>query len=212
MSIDYEITQSYITELSRHEDPVLLRMEKEAERDRFPIIGPAAGRFCHLMARAIEARKVFELGSGYGYSTFWFAKAVRENGGGEVHHTVWNKGLHERAKMNLGEAGFGSLVYYHLSEAVQALKCTPGPFDIIFNDIDKELYPASFPVMKEKLRVGGLILIDNMLVAGRAYDSTHQDPGVQGIRELTRLINEDPDFLSQLVPIRDGIVCALKVR
>ena len=147
MPVTYEQITQYHAQLSQHDDPVLLRMEEEARQERFPIIGPAAGKFCYLMARAIGARRVFELGSGYGYSTLWFARAVRENGGGVVHHTVWDEGLHARAKRNVEEAGYSDIVEFHLGEAVQTLRDTPGQFDILFNDIDKDGYPASLPVM-----------------------------------------------------------------
>src|ERR1051326_4243536 len=132
MAVTYDQITEYHQKLSQHEDPVLLRMEEEARRDRFPIIGPAAGKFCYMMARAIGARKVFELGSGYGYSTLWFAKAVRENGGGEVHHTVWDQGLHDRAKRNIEEAGYSDIVRFHLGEAVQTLREVGGTYDIVF--------------------------------------------------------------------------------
>jgi predicted O-methyltransferase YrrM len=202
----------YLNQLSCHGDPVLERMEAEAQRERFPIIGPAAGRFCHLAARMIGAKRIFELGSGYGYSTLWFARAVREAGGGEVYHTVWDQELSDRAKANVEEAGFSDLVKFHMGEAVAHLQETPGPFDVIFNDIDKHGYPASFPIMKEKLRVGGIILIDNMLWHGQAWDLRDASPNTLGVREVTRLIWEDADFVKQLVPLRDGMICALKVR
>ena len=211
MPIDYGQAQEYINDLSTHGDPVLLRMEGEAQRDRFPIIGPAGGKLLYMLARMIGARKVFELGSGYGYSTLWFARAVRENGGGEVHHTVWHEDLHARAKANIAEAGYEDLVRFHQGEAVKALRETEGTFDMFFNDIDKDGYPASFPVMKEKLRVGGIIAIDNMLHAGRAFDPNETNPATLGVREFTRLVKEDPDFVFQLVPIRDGILVALRV-
>jgi predicted O-methyltransferase YrrM len=63
-------------------------MEAYAKETNFPIIGPASGYFCYLITRLVGARQVYELGSGYGYSTAWFAKAVKENGGGTVYHTV----------------------------------------------------------------------------------------------------------------------------
>jgi len=211
MPATYDQIQEYHLQLSRHEDPVLLRMEEEARQERFPIIGPASGKLCHLLARAIGARRVFELGSGYGYSTLWFARAVRENGGGVVHHTVWDEELHRRARANVTEAGYEDTVQFHLGEAVQALRETEGPFDIIFNDIDKNGYPASLPVMKEKLRVGGLILIDNMIWHGAIFDPSDRSPDTEGVREFTQLLQSDPDFLFQLVPVRDGIIAALRV-
>ena len=78
-------------------------MEEHARRTSFPIVGPAAGHLCYLIARMIGARRVFEMGSGFGYSTAWFARAVRENGGGEVHHVVWDEGLSARASAEASE-------------------------------------------------------------------------------------------------------------
>lgn len=211
MPASYEQICDYHLQLSQHDDPVLLRMEEEAKRDRFPIIGPASGKFCYMMARAIGAKRIFELGSGYGYSTLWFARAVRENGGGEVHHTVWDERLHVRARENVEEAGYSDLVRFHLGEAVQTLEKTEGPFDILFNDIDKHGYPASLPVMKEKLRVGGLILIDNMIWHGAIFDPNDTSPDTQGVRDFTAALQADSDFVFQLVPVRDGIIAALRV-
>jgi caffeoyl-CoA O-methyltransferase len=202
----------YLNRLSRHGNPVLERLEAEATAERFPIIGPAAGQFCHLAARMIGARRVFELGSGFGYSTLWFARAVREAGGGEVYHTVWDEGLSARARRNVEEAGYTDLVRFHVGEAVAALRETEGPFDVIFNDIDKEGYPASLPVIKEKLRPGGILIIDNMLWHGAIFDPEDQRPTTLGVHAVTRAIWDDPDFVKQLVPIRDGLILALKVR
>ncbi|MGV3722406.1 MAG: O-methyltransferase [Actinomycetota bacterium] len=211
MAATYDQICEYHAKLSQHNDPILLRMEEEARNEQFPIIGPASGKFCYLMARAINAKRIFELGSGYGYSTLWFAKAVRENGGGEIHHTVWSNDLHNRARANIAEAGYSDLVRFHLGEAVQALSGAEGQFDIVFNDIDKDGYPASLPVMKEKLRVGGLILIDNMIWHGRIFDPEDRDDTTEGVREFTRRLQEDKDFVFQLIPVRDGIITALRI-
>ncbi len=211
MPATYEQICEYHTRLSQHDDPVLLRMEEEARQARFPIIGPAAGKFCYMVARAIGARRVFELGSGYGYSTLWFARAVRENGGGVVHHTVWDQGLSDRARTNVEAAGYSDLVRFHMAEAVQTLSETEGPFDILFNDIDKHGYPDSLPVMKSKLRVGGMILIDNMIWHGAIFDESDRSENTEGVREFTRRLSADSDFVFQLVPVRDGIIAALRV-
>src|SRR5262245_1387276 len=108
--------------------PELQAMEAEAARSGFPIIGPAAGYFCYLITRLVKARTVFELGSGFGYSTAWFARAVRENGGGVVHHTVWDAELSKQARVRLGALGLGDLVEYHIGEAVQTLREMRGSF------------------------------------------------------------------------------------
>jgi predicted O-methyltransferase YrrM len=201
----------YLNHLARHGDPVLERLERQAAETRFPIVGPAAGQFCYLVARMIGARRIFELGSGFGYSTIWFARAVRDNGGGEVFHTVWDEELSRQARANVEEAGLSQIVRFQVSEAVAALRPVDGPFDVIFNDIDKHGYPDSLSVIKPKLRRGGVLIIDNMLWHGRAWEQSDTDPDTQGVRKVTQMIREDPDFVTSLVPIRDGLITALKV-
>ena len=184
-------------------------MEQWACEHRFPIIGPASGNMCYLVARLIGARRVFELGSGYGYSTAWFCRAVQDNGGGGVHHVVWDEELSARARGHLAALGYGDLVRYHVSEAVAALRGEPdGSYDLIFNDIDKDGYPAALPVIAAKLRPGGVLIIDNMLLRGRVYDPQATGADLDGVREFTRMITTDDAWVTTLVPIRDGLIVA----
>ena len=202
--------QEYLDSLVPPRPAEMQAMEAYAKETHFPIIGPASGYFCYQIARMIGARQVFELGSGYGYSTAWFAQAEQENGGGEVHHVVWDEQLSQKARGHLGALGFGNLVTYHVGEAVQALRAASGPFDLIFNDIDKHGYPASLPVIAEKLRPGGALIIDNMLWHGAIFDSNDRSDNTQGVREFTRLITGDPGWIASLVPLRDGLIVAYK--
>src|SRR6266568_8858591 len=100
----------------------LAELEAAARRTGFPIIGPATGHLCYLLARLSNARQIFELGSGYGYSTAWFCRAVKENGGGAVHHVVWDEGLSQKARGYLGRLGYDDIVQFHNGEAVETLK------------------------------------------------------------------------------------------
>jgi predicted O-methyltransferase YrrM len=183
-------------------------MEAAAAKENFPIIGPSAGHFCYLLARLVKARSVFELGSGFGYSTAWFARAVAENGGGVVHHVVWDEGLSQRARGHLATLALDHLVEFHVGEAVEALGNSTGPVDLIFNDIDKAGYPASLAVVEQRLRPGGLLLVDNLIWHGRVFDTADQTPDTAGVRELTRLVTTNPRWTSSIVPIRDGILVA----
>ena len=192
-------------------DPVMLEMEAYAREVKFPIIGTAAGYYLYQIARMTKATNVFELGSGYGYSTAWFARAVRENGGGTVHHVVWDEDLSNKARGYLGRLGYDDIIQYHVGEAVEALRNTDGVFDLMFNDIDKHGYPASIPVIKEKLKVGGVLLIDNMLWHGAIFDEANQEPDTLGVHEVTKMLTTDPDFISTLMPIRDGVITAYRV-
>lgn len=216
MPIDYANLQSYLESKVPPRHPELAEMESNAKQTDFPILGPASCQFCYLLARLIVATKVFELGSGYGYSTAWFAKAVEENGGGIVHHTVWDQGLSDMAKIHLGMLGYGDnssqssvSILYTMGEAVQALKDTPGPFDIIFNDIDKDAYPDTIPVVFEKLRPGGLFITDNVIWSGRVCDPD-QDETTKRITSFTDQLMSSNDWICSIVPIRDGLLIATK--
>lgn len=208
--IDYDKTQEYLASLVPPREPEMQAMEEYAEEHDFPIIGPACGYYCYQLARMINAKSVFELGSGYGYSTAWFAKAVRENGGGAVHHTVWDEKLSKMAVGHLSKLGYADIVQYHVAEAVETLRKFDGPFDIIFNDIDKEAYPASLPVIKEKLRRGGLLVVDNMLWHGQILDPNDRGKSTEAIRRFTRDMTTDPDWIVSLAPLRDGMIVAYK--
>jgi len=209
-TISYDALQDYLTTLVPPREPELQEMEKLAEQNDFPIIGPACGYYCYQLARMIKARSVFELGSGYGYSTAWFAKAVKENGGGVVHHTVWDDELSKQAAVHLSKLGSADVVQFYVAEAVETLRQTQGPFDIIFNDIDKEAYPDSLPVIKEKLRAGGILIIDNMLWSGRIFDAANNDKSTTAIRKFIETITTDPDWIVSLAPMRDGMIVAYK--
>ncbi len=214
--LTYPGVQEFLTTLVPPRPEEMVIMEKYAQEHDFPIIGPAAGYMCYQVARLIRARSIFEMGSGYGYSTAWFARAVQENmsadgrNGGKVHHVVWDEKLSGMAKDHLARLGLDGLIEYHVAEAVETLKGMPGKLDLIFNDINKEGYPASLPVIKEKLRPGGVLLTDNILWSGRVFDAKDTSTSTQGVRDFTRLITEDPDWIVSVLPVRDGVMLALK--
>ena len=211
MSIDYnEQLRDYLDSLVPERPAEMKVMEAYAEENNFPIVGPASGHFCYQVARMMGARRIFEMGSGYGYSTAWFAKAVQENGGGEVYHVVWDEKLSQKARGHLGALGYGNSIRYHVGEAVQALRETEGPFDLIFNDIDKQAYPESLAVIEEKLRPGGVLIIDNMIWSGQIFDNSDQSPATEGVRAFTRRITSSPGWIASLIPIRDGLILGIK--
>ena len=200
----------YLDDLVPERPAELQEMERIAESTNFPIIGPASGQLCYLVARLIGARRIFELGSGFGYSTAWFARAVRENGGGEVHHVVWDEDLSTRAREHLERLGYSDLIRFHVAEAVETLRATDGPFDIIFNDIDKAGYPASIDAILPKLRRGGALIIDNLLWSGRILDASDTSANTEGVRAVTRRIMESDEWIASIIPIRDGVLVAYK--
>jgi predicted O-methyltransferase YrrM len=205
-----EYLMDYIDSLVPPRLAEMQAMEENAERMDFPIVGPASGYLCYQMARMVNARRIFELGSGFGYSTAWFARAVIENGGGEVYHVVWDEELSRQALNHLTALGYAGVVKFHVGEAVQALSQTAGPFDLVFNDINKEDYADSLDVIAGKLRPGGLLIVDNMLWHGRIFESQDTTPATESIRKLTGLLTRSPDWITSLIPVRDGVMVAYK--
>ncbi len=207
---DFDQINDYLYKLVPTRPAEMQVMEDYAEKIHFPIIGPVCGYLCYQVARMINAHSVYEMGSGYGYSTAWFARAVKENGGGKVHHVVWDAELSKSARQHLEKLGYSGLIEYHVAEAIETLEKMTGQFDLIFNDIDKECYPESLPMIREKLRPGGVLIVDNLLWGGRVFESDGTDPDTSGVRQLTRLLTTDPDWISSLIPIRDGMLLAYR--
>jgi predicted O-methyltransferase YrrM len=209
--LDPKLTE-YLTNLLPPRPPEMQAMEAYAEKENFPIIGPICGHMCYRITRGSNAKRVFEMGSGYGYSTAWFARGLQENGGGEVHHVVWDEDLSKRARESLTKMGYGGLVKYTVGEAIQALSATPGPFDLIFMDIDKQDYPKALPLIYDRLHVGGMLIVDNILWSGRIFDEKDTSKETQAIRELTGMIMNNDRWIASIIPIRDGLLVANKIK
>jgi len=198
--------------LSRYDEPVLLEMEAEGKERGFPIIGRLVGVTVELLARSVGAKRVFELGSGFGYSAYWFARAVGPSG--EVHGTDGDPANEPKALDYLSRAGLAEPIRWHVGDAVTHLAAAPGEFDVVYNDIDKDGYPAAWMAARERIRVGGLYVCDNVLWSGRVAVQDRDDPRpvyTQAILEHNRLIAEDDRFISSIVPTRDGVFVALRV-
>lgn len=208
--VDYAEVQEHAIEFVNRFHSEIELMESIAVEERFPIIGPVAGEFCYQIAKMSKAKKIFELGSGYGYSTAWFAKALEENDGKIVHHTVWDEELSNRAKSHIKNMELDQFVQFHCSEALEALKQTDDTFDIIFMDVDKKYYPLALPLIEEKIKKGGILIVDNMLLRGRIFDPNRIDPTTDGVRDFAKLMQKSDKWNSTLIPIRDGILLSTK--
>jgi caffeoyl-CoA O-methyltransferase len=203
--------KKYIDQLSIHNDPLLTEMEAVAAERSFPIIGPVVGRFLYQTTLIRNATRIFELGSGYGYSTLWFAKAVQRLGGGEIFHTDGDQKNSDQARSYLSRAGVVDMIHFRVGDAIDALRKTPGPFDLVYMDIDKHQYPDAFPAIREKLPVGGVLIVDNMLWFGRVVDKNDTTASTEGIRRFTRNLWDDPEFFTTMVPLRDGFIVSVRL-
>lgn len=194
---------------SRTANPILEAMESRAKERAFPIVGRLVGMFLKQMALLIGARRVFEFGSGYGYSAWWFAQAVGPQG--EVFCTDGRSENRDLAEGYLSRAGLWDRIRFQVGLAQEVFKATPGEFDICYNDVDKGDYPEVWRLARSRIRRGGLYIADNALWYGRVAVENPVDivPGwTEAIREHNRLIFEDPEFEAFINPIRDGVLVA----
>lgn len=204
--------ENYLHSLLQHTDhPALIEMEALAQKNNFPIIGRLVGVFLESQAKMINAERVFEFGSGYGYSAYWFAKAVGPTG--RVICTDADFLNQEQAEQYLSAADLWDRIDFRAGMAQEIFAKTEGFFDICYNDVDKGDYPTVWRMAKDRIRPGGLYIADNVLWRGRVAVENHTDifPGwTEAIMEHNELIFNDPEFDAFINPTRDGVIVARK--
>jgi len=198
----------YLYSLLPKRDAVLAEMEEYATAHYVPIVGPAVGRILQQLALMINAQTVFELGSAIGYSTIWWAQAVGEKG--RVTYTDGDPKNAERARGYFDRAGVASRITVHTGDALEYLSEQKQEFDIIFNDVDKTDYPRVLRLVSPRLRKGGLFITDNVLWSGRVAEKNPKSAETKAILEFNRQLGASPDFMTTILPIRDGVAIALK--
>lgn len=198
--------ERYLHNLLPPRDQVLAEMEAEARSRNIPIVGPAVGTLLAALVRLSGARRIFELGSAIGYSTIWLARAAGP--GAEVHYSDGSAANARQASGFFERAGVAERVTIHVGDALASLAATPGDFDLVFNDADKEGYLAVLDAVPSRLRSGGVLVSDNALW----YEKILQpgDAASKTIAEFNRKSFETKEFFSTLVPLRDGLLITIK--
>jgi predicted O-methyltransferase YrrM len=210
MNFTDEAVVGYMRKLcGRYDEAVLQEMEERAEKNDFPIIGRLVGPLLEVAARAVGARRVLEMGSGYGYSAYWFARAAGE--AGEVVLTDGDPANAALAEEYLTKAGLWSRCRFMVGDAIESLRNTEGDFDVVYCDIDKSDYPRAFTEAKQRVRPGGLYICDNVLWSGRVARDD-DDAWTQAIRQQNEMIYADENWLPTILPQRDGVMLALRLR
>lgn len=195
--------------VGKTDDPVLLAMEELARQKNFPIVNRLVGIFLEMQATMVGAKRVFEFGSGYGYSAYWFARAVGSDG-----QVICSDGKHEnkvRAEQFLASTDLWERITFDVGMAQDIFARTDGVFDICYNDVDKGGYPDVWRMAKERIRPGGLYIADNVLWHGRVAAEVYTDVELgwtEAIVEHNRLIFDDPEFDAFINPTRDGVLVA----
>jgi len=207
--IVYDEIDEYIDGLAARGDDALQAVERQGQAEGWPIVGAAEGSLLHILARGIQARRILELGTAIGYSGTWLARALPEEG--ELVTVEGDPETAETARKNFEKTGVASRVTILVGIAQDVLGDLKGPFDYIFNDIDKEGYPEVLEPCIERLRVGGLLVTDNVLRRGDVARADRSRE-TQAIRTYNERLARDPRMVAAIVPLRDGVSVALKVR
>jgi predicted O-methyltransferase YrrM len=201
--------EEYIYKLLPERDAVVREIEDYAAEHRVPIIGPAVARMLTLFVQLSGAKRIFEMGSAIGYSTIWLARAAGPKA--KVIYTDGDAEKARRAKDYFQRAGVAKRIDVRVGNAHELLQRTPGKFDLIFNDVDKDQYPDSLRVAVPKLRRGGLFITDNTLWSGKAArPAAPDDIHTKGVQEFNRLVYASKELYPVLIPLRDGVTICLK--
>ena len=206
MITDPKIEQ-YMQDLLPARDEVLAEIEAYAAENKVPIIGPAVARFLASLVMITKAKRIFELGSAIGYSTIWLARAAGP--GAEVHYSDGSPANAERARGYFERAGVASRIHVHVGDALSALESTPGSFDLIFNDVDKDGYPAVLDAVPDRIKGGGLFVTDNTLWHGSVLDP--QEATDHAVYLFNRRLFDSADFYVTQLPIRDGVSIGIRL-
>ena len=174
----------------------------------FPLIGQTSGRWLELLARSVGARRVFEFGSGFGFSALYFARAVGE--GGEVIGSEFKPEVHAHFARIYGDEAIAQRIDIRVGGAVDIFNTTQGLFDVVLIDIDKEGYVEALQAAVPRVRQGGLILADNVLWGGRTASPAEEgDTATAALREFNSTLYADPRLQTSILPTGDGLSVSL---
>lgn len=201
----------WIETTARPPHPVLLEMEAVAEPEGIPILSRDSGRMLAILAG--DRRRVVEVGTAIGYSTLWMALALPDDGtivtiDPDRDRTDRARALWRRAGVADGRIGVVN------APALDAFAAgTPelaGPFDLAFIDALKDEYSDYVRELRPRLARGALVVADNVLWSGRTSGArpARDGDGTDSLREFCRAMSSDPEYMTTILPIGDGLLVA----
>jgi predicted O-methyltransferase YrrM len=199
---------NYIASFIRTDHPQLDLLEEEnAQRtDIQPSVGLDAGKLLGLLVRALQAKRVLELGTCLGYSTIWLASALRETGG-RLTSIEFRPDLVETTRHNLQAAGLEDQVELIQGDAKEVLERLEGPYDLILQDSDKNLYAPLLDRCVQLTRLHGLIVADDVLFVPMGIPEKFSKP----VHAYNERVFADPRLYTTILPIGDGVALSVKI-
>ncbi|KAE9402665.1 S-adenosyl-L-methionine-dependent methyltransferase [Gymnopus androsaceus JB14] len=192
---DWTRSDAYHNSFLIPQDPVLDAALKNSAENGLPeiAVSTAQGKFLHLHARSIQAKRILEVGTLGGYSTIWLGRALPEDG--ELITLEINDKHAKIAEENLSNAGLSSKCKVIVGPGHDSMVSLPSDkkFDLIFIDADKPSNLKYFTEAKRLVRKGGIIIVDNVVRFGRVADPQESDHNIEGVRLLLNGLKGDMD-------------------
>jgi len=207
MEITHPSIDTYLERLHPSEDPILAEMEEEGNRRNFPIIGRVVGRLLFQLVRLSNARRILDMGSGFGYSAYWMALALDADA--EITLTDFVDENLKQAQEYFRRGSIRCTPHFYAGDCLALLDQLEGEFDFVFNDVEKELYPEVLEKIPQRLRSGGVLVTDNVLWHGKVTEPD-PDEATLGVLRYTAGVFEHPNLFSTVIPVRDGVSISLR--
>ncbi len=153
--------QQYFRRLIPAREPLLADLEAKAQQEGIPIVGPLVGELLFVLARAVRAVRILELGTATGYSAIYLARACQPFNG-QVVTLESDRSMADQARTNFAKAGVEQQISIRFGDALQQIAVMDERYDMIFVDIDKKDYLRVLPDCRRLLRQGGLLVADNV--------------------------------------------------
>jgi predicted O-methyltransferase YrrM len=208
-----EAVEQYLAGLNHAGDPVLDDIAREGAKDDLPLIDAEVGALLRVLATAIGAQRILEIGTAIGYSGIWLAGALPK--GGMLITMEKDPDRARTARANFERAGLADRVGVLLGDAQVTIAKVAGPFDLIFQDGSKPLYVTLLDALVGLLRPGGLLVTDNVLwdgevVPGFINPPKRESDDTRAIAEYNQRLNAHPQLITATIPLRDGVSISVK--
>ena len=212
-------------------DEILIEMDDRARATEFPTVGPAVGGWLRQLAGLVAADRVFEFGSGFGYSAYWFLTGMGDDG--EIVLTEIDADELAAARHYLDRGGYADNAQFELGDAIETVESHDGPFDIALIDNEKHRYVDAFEAIRDEIPIGGVIVADNAMKGpfgfetiqklwAESIDEFHSEDTDEfhdqhvdaacGIAAYLDHIKDRDEFETTLLPLGEGLTVSRKVR
>jgi predicted O-methyltransferase YrrM len=208
-----ELVERYHASLHPAVDDLIETIEREGRGQDLPLVQPASARLLRALTIATGARRVLEIGTAIGYSALWMAGALPSDG--LLITMEADAGRAEVARRNIERAGLTSKVSVIVGDAARYLHKVAGPFDLIFQDSDKQKYETMLDKLVDLLRPGGVLVSDNVLWGGEVVEGfvaqpRHDAADTNALRRYNERLAQDSRMLTTFLPVGDGLAVSVK--